>query len=246
MKYTVATYNIQHCADSSRRAEKPLPVDVEKTGAYINRLQADVVGLNEVFSTGGQEEFCNQTEKLAKIAGYAYAEFAKGKTFDWAEIGNALLSKYPLTDIQKIPVLAPTEEERFPNETQWYEDRVILKATVNAESPFDILVTHFGLNGQEQMRMMDVLLPLIDKCKRPFILLGDFNVMPSNGILQPLYARLRSTADVAQDTSYTFPSWGTDRTIDYIFVSKEWKVLAYEVGNEVVSDHLPVKTILQL
>jgi endonuclease/exonuclease/phosphatase family metal-dependent hydrolase len=245
MNYTILTYNIAHCIDFNRRNENPKPVDIQKTAKEIARWQADVVALNEVY-TGEKEEFNNQTEKLANGANFPFCEFAQGCNFEWAQIGNSVLSKYPLTDIQKIPVLAPTEEERFPNETQWYEDRVILKATVGAEKPFDILATHFGLNGQEQTRMMQALLKILDNRTRPIVLLGDFNARPHTEILKPLYERLQSTADIMGNTDKTFPSWDSDRTIDYIFVSSEFKVLDYEVGKEIVSDHLPVKAVVEL
>lgn len=245
MQYTILTYNIAHCIDFSRRAENPKPVDVQKTAKEIARWQADVVALNEVY-TGEKEEFHNQTQKLANGGGFPFYQFAKGYDFAWAQIGNAVLSKYPLTDIQKIPVLAPTEEERLPNETQWYEDRVILKGTVGAEKPFDILATHFGLNGQEQARIVQALLNIIDNRTRPLVLLGDFNALPHAETLKPIYERLQSTADVMGNTDNTFPSWGADRTLDYIFVSNEFKVLDYQVGKEIVSDHLPVKAVVTL
>ena len=245
MQYTILTYNIAHCIDFHRRHEDPKPVDVKNTADEIAKYNASVVGLNEVYA-GEKEEFNKQTEKLANGAKFPFFEFAKGHEFEWAEIGNSLLSKYPLKNIQKIPVSAPTEEERLQNETAWYEDRVILQATVQAETPFDILVTHFGLNGQEKKRMITALLSIIGARTRPLILLGDFNERPNSAILAPLYRCLQSAAAVVGKTDATFPSWKANRTIDYIFVSDEFKVLDYEVGKKIVSDHLPVKAVVEL
>ena len=85
--------------------------------------------------------------------------------------------------------------------------------------------------------MVRALTELIDGADIPVILMGDFNVQPHAPVLQPIYDRLRSCADVTGNTDYTFSSFAPDRTIDYIFVSEGIAVEEFAARTEIVSDH---------
>ena len=85
--------------------------------------------------------------------------------------------------------------------------------------------------------MVRALTDLIDDADIPVILMGDFHVQPHAPVLQPIYDRLRSCADVTGNTDYTFSSFAPDRTIDYIFVSEGIAVEEFAARTEIVSDH---------
>ena len=68
--------------------------------------------------------------------------------------------------------------------------------------------------------------------------MGDFNALPHCEALAPIYERLVSSADVMNNTNFTFSSFNPDRTIDYIFVSEGIKVTSFEVKKDIISDHL--------
>lgn len=54
-------------------------------------------------------------------------------------------------NVKTYPVLSPSEQERNPKETEWYEDRVIIKTVFETEQgDIAVINTHFGLNPQEQ------------------------------------------------------------------------------------------------
>lgn len=242
----IATYNISHCQDYSENHNEA-PVNILKTAEFIKSLEADIVALNEVFISSTNNDYNMQAEKIAQITGHPYFVQTQGKTFSWASIGNAVISKFPISEFEAIPVLAPTEEEKRPNENDWYEDRVVLSSKVKAEEKeLLVLATHFGLNGLEQERMVNTLCEIIDKAKLPIILMGDFNALPHSNVLMPIYERLISCADVVNNKEYTFASFEPDRTLDYIFVSKEFKVEGFEVGKEIISDHLPCIAVLEI
>ena len=247
MKIKLATYNISHCQDFSENRDDNAPVNIPKTAGFIKSFNADIVSLNEVYSSSANNDYNLQTEKLVQITNHPYFVQAEGKTFSWTSIGNAVLSKFPISEFEAIPVLAPTEEEKRPNENDWYEDRVVLSSKVKAEKKeLLVLATHFGLNGLEQERMVNTLCEIIDKAKLPIILMGDFNALPHSNVLMPIYERLISCADIMNNKEYTFSSFEPDRTLDYIFVSKEFKVEAFEVGKEIISDHLPCIAVLEI
>ena len=130
----LATYNVCHCGNYEKWEKgDTLPINIARTAEVIVEINADIIGLNEVYTTGESNDLCKQEEKLAKLAGYPYYVFAEGKAFEWGTIGNAILSKYPILNIKKIAVPAPAEDERNPNETDWYEDRVLLCVEIEIE-----------------------------------------------------------------------------------------------------------------
>ena len=243
----IATYNISHCQDFSVTTADDAPVCIEKYAQYIRELDADVIALNEVYMNGHCEDFKNQTEKLAQMAGYPYYTDAVGKDLGWVAIGNAILSKYPIKSVKKIPIPTPVGEERRENENEWYEDRVILCAVIDADGQkICVIATHFGLNGLEKERMLSALCPTIDGLDMPIVFLGDFNEKPHTQILAPIYERLKSCADEKGNTEYTFSSFDPYTTIDYIFVSKEMNVKEFNVRKDVLSDHRACLAVVEL
>ena len=242
----IVTYNISHCQDFSVTTADDAPVNIEKYTKYLVDLDADVLLTNEVFIKSTETEcFDKQTVKVNMLANYPYYTEGIGKEFSWATIGNVIFSRYPIVRSELIPVLAPTEDERREGENEWYEDRVIVSLTLNADGKlFQVLGTHFGLNGLEQERMIQALCSVIDQTDLPIIVLGDFNARPHTSILAPLYERLVSCADATANTEHTFPSFAPDRTLDYIFVSKDFQISAFEVRSEILSDHKALAAVI--
>lgn len=241
MRMKLATYNICHCGNYENwKKGDALPVNIARTAEVIAEIGADVIGLNEVYTIGEREDFCAQEEKLAKLAGYPYYAFAKGKAFEWATIGNAILSKYPIISVREIAIPAPTEEERNPNENAWYEDRVLLCVEIDYKGrKICVISTHFGLNPTEQRRIVEASCKEIDSCEN-VVIMGDFNVLPDSEFLEPLYARLKSVAKEVHNKEFTFSTYNPEIQIDYIFVPKTATIQDYTVYKNHVSDHRPI------
>ena len=237
-----ATYNICHCGNYENwKTGDDLPINIARTAEAIAEINADVIGLNEVYTAGEEENLRDQTEKLTKLAGYPYSVFAAGKEFEWGTIGNAILSKYPIVSVKKIAVPAPTEEERNPNEKSWYEDRVLLCVEIDVNGKnISVISSHFGLNPTEQRRIVEAACKVIDEKQGNVVIMGDFNVLPDSEFLSPLYARLKSAAKETDNGEFTFATYKPQIQIDYIFVSKSATVKSYTVHKYLVSDHRPI------
>ena len=254
VKLTIGSFNICHCADWSTGENSP-PASPGKTAGLIDQIGYDVVGLQEVYQDGGSNPLLtNQTALLLRFSKLTYGVFGLGQRFEWGHsIGNAVISKYPILSKTIIPVPQPIDEEKRPTETQWYEDRVIVKATVrisnyvNVDFNIDYITTHFGLNPLEQENMVEVLVKLIDGCTNPVVLCGDFNSDPSNKVQKPLRERLISAADVVGKTNeFTASSLNPYAPLDYIFLSKEFRVISYDVIKEISSDHFPIRAEVEI
>lgn len=116
-----------------------------------------------------------------------------------------------------------------------YETICLLKATL--EGGITVLVTHFGLNSDEQKNAVDTVIKNLadEKC----ILMGDFNLRPDNEILKPIRERMKDTADLFSEPLHSFPSDNPRCKIDYIFVSKDVEVVSANIPAIVASDHRP-------
>ena len=242
-----ATYNICHCGNYENwKKGDNLPVNIVRTAAAIAEIDADIIGLNEVYSAGESEDLCAQEEKLAKLAGYPYSVFAAGKEFEWGTIGNAILSKFPIVSVKKIAVSAPEEAERNPNENAWYEDRVLLCVEIDVNGKnICVISSHFGLNPTEQRRIVEAACKEIDEKQGEAVIMGDFNVLPDSEFLSPLYARLKSAAKETGNAEFTFSTYNPQIQIDYIFAPKTASVKSYTVYKNRVSDHRPISAEIE-
>jgi len=247
----VGTYNIASCTYSYTEKEEDgrYPVVPERIGEIIKEIGPDICGLNEVYDKGPKPKYFNQIELIAKSSGHKHYLFKKSCEFPWEDIiGNAVVSNYKIVSYETIPVLAPKEEERNKDENEWYEDRLILKTVVDFNGRLITFVTtHFGLNLKERQNMVKALVKLIDETKTPLIVSGDFNDTPDAETLKPIYERLRSVADLKNMRhNFTFSSDNPYITIDYIFVSKEFDVIDFNIYPIIQSDHMPLMATLEL
>lgn len=249
MELKIGTYNVAHCGDFENwKIGDPKFVEnvtIEKTAKTIADMGLDIVGLNEVYLAGEKEDYRKQTEKLAKLAGYPYYASAAGKDYGWTTIGNGLLSKYPIVNVQKIMQYVPEEKDRDANEHTWWEDRVLLVVDVDVcRERKRVIVTHFGLQTSEQIRIVEKACKIIDEYEDT-VIMGDFNALPSAVSLAPLYERLKSAARETGNEEFTFASYAPERQIDYIFVPKKATVKSYTVHKTRTSDHRPISADIE-
>jgi endonuclease/exonuclease/phosphatase family metal-dependent hydrolase len=222
------SFNTQHCQNYLEQK-----IDFQTMADAILSCGADIVGLNEMRDKGEDPEYDRQTAILSELTGMEHFYFAKaidvrGKN----PYGNAILSKLPIVSAETIPV--PDPEPRS-EAGRHYETRCLLKAKL--ENGFTVLVIHFGLNPDEQENAAATVLQHLEdkKC----ILMGDFNVLPENPVLNGIRARMKDAADLFPQPLMSFPSDAPDRKIDYIFVSPDIEVITANIPAIVASDHRP-------
>ncbi|MBQ9132770.1 MAG: endonuclease/exonuclease/phosphatase family protein [Clostridia bacterium] len=224
----IVSFNIQHCA-SHMEGKK---IDYDLFSRTIREMDADIVGLNEVYGKGELPEFVEQAEILSKGSGMEHFFFAPAIMWKGNNpYGNAMLSKCPILRAENIPVPDPVRESY----SRGYESRCLIKAKL--ANGLTVLVIHFGLHLDEQENAVRTVLENLEseKC----VLMGDFNVRPDNPLLDPIRARMVDTAQLSDDELLTFPSDAPERKIDYIFLSPDLKATKVEVPACTSSDHRP-------
>lgn len=223
----IMSFNTQHCLNYIERK-----IDFEIMARVIREFDPDIVGLNEMRGEGKDPEYTNQVATLARLTGMSYYYFAKAiDVGSKGPYGNGFLSKIPILESETLRIKDPeTKVYSFH-----YETRCILRARL--EGGITVLVTHFGLNPDEQeCAVKAVTEGLSDK---KCILMGDFNVKPDNSVLAPIRERLVDTASAFPFERLSFPSDAPDRKIDYIFVSPDIEVVSADILPVVASDHRP-------
>jgi endonuclease/exonuclease/phosphatase family metal-dependent hydrolase len=222
----IMSFNTQHCLNYISRK-----IDFDVMAEAIKNCEADIVGLNEMRDLGSHPEYDAQTSNLSELTALKHFFFAKAINFPQGPYGNALLSRYPIVSAESI--LIPDPEPKKYN--GYYETRCLLKARL--ENGLLVLVTHFGLNPDEQENAVKTILENLED--KNCILMGDFNMRPVNPLLLPIRERMRDTAELFTKELFSFPSDAPDRKIDYIFTSFDIEVVSADIPPIVASDHRP-------
>ncbi len=227
----VMSYNMHHGRGADDR------VDLERVAKVINDCQPDLVALQEVDHRTQRSGSVDQAATLAKLTGM-HAQFAKQIDFEGGQYGQALLSRWPLSDL-RIHWL-PGEPER--------ERRIV--ATCSVQLPGKQLLfgtTHLHHNNADlRLRQASAITDSLDDLPATIILAGDLNAEPEH---PPVTELIKNWTVVHSATELlTFPAIEPIKQIDYIFYrhSDRLRVVSSQVINEAVaSDHRPLLAVLE-
>lgn len=226
MELRAMTYNIA----SGYNLERPPVKDYDRAAEVIAKWRPDFCNLNEVGKAlpAGVD---SHAAYVSRASGMPEFYFAEAINISGGPYGNALLSRTAIELPRTIHIPdAPVVDDSY------YEHRCFYAAYLTLDGrKVRVMGSHFGLAAGEQRNAVAAVAAELDRESLPTILMGDFNMTPTNSILTPIYARLRSV----NDTLYTFPADVPDRKIDYIFVSPEFTVKAVYVPETLASDHAP-------
>jgi endonuclease/exonuclease/phosphatase family metal-dependent hydrolase len=220
----VATYNVHTCVGTDRH------YDPERTVRVLKQTGADIVGLQEVSSRhrlrGVSDQFV-YFEMALGFHGAAGTNLMRAR----AQFGNAILSRWPITDVRRLDLSIGRRERRGA-----------LAARIEAPGgPIGVMVTHLGLRRRERaqqiVRLRDWLATL---AIRPMIVMGDFNVwFPASTALRELGAHNDGRTPVRTYPS-RYPLLAVDRiwSLPATVIEAVWRVES-DVAKR-ASDHLPI------
>ena len=230
------SYNTQHCLNFITRE-----IDFDIIADTIKKCEADIIGLQEIRDEGQDADYQPQAKIIAEKLGYHYYYFAEAIRFGGVNpYGNAIISRYPIISAETIMIPDP-EIKKYDG---YYETRCLLKATIDVRNGLNVLVSHFGLNPDEQENAVETVVSNMpnEHC----VLMGDFNMEPDNQILNPIMQGLQDTAKFFSTYKLSFPSDTPKVKIDYIFVSKDLKVEYADIPEIISSDHRPHVATIEL
>jgi endonuclease/exonuclease/phosphatase family metal-dependent hydrolase len=226
--------------------------DLAATAAAIRAASPDVVALQEVdVHWAARSAFADQATELGQRLGMQ-ARFAHIYSIgdpDGApprEFGVALLSRYPITAFRNDTLTRLSTQDTTPVPTRMPG---LLDATVDVHGiAVRVFDTHLDYRRDPAVRRAQVgeMLARIDSDTGPTLVFGDMNATPAAPELAPLRARLHDAWDSSNGPGFTYPAEAPTERIDYVFVSRDFRVLRATVPVTRASDHRPVVVDMEL
>ena len=215
---------------------------LEELADFIKSQNPDVVALQEVDVKTYRDRAPHQNGKdFITELGYRtgmLTAYAKTIPHAGGYYGIGILSKYPFAQTKRV--MLPMPEGAV-------EQRALLIADVELPGGKMITVvsTHldYTTSAVRQAQVKALNEALINN-RYPMIVAGDFNAKPDSPEIK------QGMADWKQVSSpdFTSPAHAPKSKIDYIFVSpaNKWTVVSAETPAVALSDHLPVKAVLEV
>jgi endonuclease/exonuclease/phosphatase family metal-dependent hydrolase len=221
--------------------------NLEGTADAIRASAADIVALQEVdVHWAERSSFVDQASALgARLK--MQVRFARIYSVPGAsasqlprEFGVALLSKYPIVRWSNDTLTRLSTQEANPVPAPMPG---LLDATIDVRGTMvRVFNTHLDYRSDPRVRERQVgeMLERIGAMSQPTIAFGDMNAKPDAPELQPLLHRLRDTWPSGSGPGFTYPADVPAQRIDYVLVSRHFRVRSAAVPVTEASDHRPV------
>ena len=196
--------------------EKEVTENLDRVAAHIVQLDPDVLLLNEVEISSRRSAYVDQVQYLLDATGLNYgvyaslwkSQFIPSDGIGRMDMGNAILSKYELSDGERIALKLRSDQDAL---TQYfYLHRNILTAKVAAGTNSDLyaVVIHtaaFSQDGSKQQHI-DRFKEELDRFAADgalFVGGGDLNTIPPNAETRIDFGDSKCTDDDFQADDYT-------------------------------------------
>ncbi len=229
-RLVIATYNVHRWTGFNGRA-RPEPL---KAFAVISELGADLIALQEVL-----RPFHTATDPLEELSERLrfHVAFAATREHRRGQIGNAILSRWPLRSVSILDLTLSRIEKRA----------AVAIRVDDGEVELDVVSTHLALSDRTRRRQVESLLIHPRLRERPTLLLGDMNAWRSSRATRTLELDLGSHNNRKWPAS--FPAWRPLLALDRVYGRD---VLIHDVATHRspaarrASDHLPVTARVEI
>ena len=228
-RLTVATYNVHRWTGlNGQRAPDPA-----RAGYVISELGADVIALQEALRPTGAA--C-PLGAIADALGM-HLTFAATRQHRRGQLGNAILSRFPLTAVSVIDISFSRLERRGALAVQ-FDSEV---------GPVGVVATHLSIVDRTRARQVKSLLQHPQLQSGPAVLLGDMNAWrkcKATRELDDLLSRHHN-----HEWPPSFPAARPVLALDRVYANRA-KILSLGVHDTLAarraSDHLPVIAEVEL
>lgn len=215
---------------------------LEELADFIKSQNPDVVALQEVDvkTYRGTAPHQNGKDFITELGFHTGMLSAYAKTIPHAGgyYGIGILSKYPFAQTRRV--MLPMPEGAV-------EQRALLIADVELPDGkiITMVSTHLDYTTSEvRQAQVEALNEALKNNPYPMIVAGDFNATPTSPEISKGMANWKQVSSL----DFTSPTNKPKSKIDYIFVypANKWSVISATTPTVTLSDHLPVKAILEL
>ncbi|BCU77520.1 endonuclease/exonuclease/phosphatase family protein [Luteolibacter sp. LG18] len=222
----VVSWNLHHGEGSDGKQ------DLARIAAVIQSQEPDVVVLQEVDNKCKRSGGVDQAAELARLTNLQYV-FGKAMDHDGGEYGQAILSRFPLSDL-KI--------HKLPGEG---EPRIAISA--RTETPFGPLTVagvhlDYGDPARQLVQAQVASAALLEVSTGPIVLAGDFNATAESKTLA-VFSQAPWIVVPKSGSAATEPAVKPDKEIDFTVVKGLRPVKpTVVVAETAASDHRPIVT----
>jgi endonuclease/exonuclease/phosphatase family metal-dependent hydrolase len=240
MRIRIATWNIHKGIGGVDRRYRP-----ERILELLSEVSPDIAMLQEVSRDLPRSRFDDQVALLSEGLGMPHAAYSAEHRFRIGGYGNAILSRWPLTDSSRLDLTVGSRKKRGALQAR---SRVRVGGHARAVVLFNL---HLGLSMSERALQVTRFLaahPFAGLHHRtPVVLGGDFNDVfgrLGHDYLQPAGFRRAGVR------ANTFPAWLPMRPLDALYVRGDVHVtrcapVRHRAAKR-ASDHLPLVCELEL
>ena len=189
----MATYNVHRWTGLNGRGAP----DPARAGFVISELRADVIALQEVLRPLRGDD---PLEAIADALGLHVA-FAATRVHKRGELGNAILSRWPIAGVSVLDLSFSRMERRLAMAAQFRFEGGLL----------DVLATHLALGDRTRQRQVRSLLDHPQFHDGPTMLLGDMNAWRRCKATRTLDRELHHNLDWPPSFPSTRPVLALDR-----------------------------------
>lgn len=242
MQIRLLTYNIHKCIGGVDRRYDP-----ERIRATIAHYEPDIVCLQEVDAQARRSNIDRQVDLLGDLLGLRHRTyFPNVKVRGGGEYGNAILSRFPLTETTNIDLTVGPKKRRSVLHARY---RVRLNG--RRTRTLHIYNMHLGLSGIERKLQLRRFLDSHPFAglhhETPIVVCGDLNdVWGTLGRTMFVPAGFRAMTRPLR----TFPAYAPVRALDAIYLRGAAEFLAVQRAAVDIakraSDHLPLIADLQI
>lgn len=243
MHIRVLTYNIHKCIGGVDRRYQP-----ERIRETIAHYEPDLALLQEVDHLVPRSNHDRQVDLLGDLLGYRHRTyFPNVRVRGGGEYGNAILSRFPLTQTRNIDLTVGRRKRRSVLHAR-YRVRLPGKRHMRTLHVFNM---HLGLSGGERKIQLQRFLDSHPfngfHAQTPVIVGGDLNDVW--GTLGPKFLLPAGFLGMPQILR-TFPSYAPVRALDGIYVRGSARITKIQRARVDVarqaSDHLPLIADIEL
>jgi endonuclease/exonuclease/phosphatase family metal-dependent hydrolase len=242
VKIRLLTYNIHKCIGGLDRRFNPYRI-----GEVISHHAPDVVLLQEVDAEAKRSGFHRLVDLLGDMLRIRHrAWFPNVRLRDGGSYGNAVLSRFAMTETRNIDLTIPPRKRRSVLHV-----RCRMRLESGRSRTLHFYNMHLGLSGAERKKQLERFLashPFAKLDSRaPIVVAGDMNdVWGTLGAALLIPAGFRAAPSVFR----TFPAYAPLRALDAVYirgnVSCRGVFASTHPSARYASDHLPLIADLEL
>lgn len=226
--------------------------------SLIKEIEPDILCCQELTTDSFVNPSRNIPAEISKLAAmnYKYQQILERSGEQYYKIGNAIFSKLPIIDY-KFSYIGQTSPDS-PNYP--YERRVYMEVKLKTDDKtLTVGTTHLSYSHafkitRKRHEEFNGLIDSVKNHKERFVLPGDLNSLPNSRTIAELKKYFAHAGP-----SYNEPTWTTkpfsyqgfeastlDWRIDYIFATRDIKILSSKTVKTEFSDHLPILAEIEI